>query len=78
MVQKRLKKYLDLDVITVTGKTLGENLEEIEKDGFFERNIGYLHNYGLERDDVIFHPKHEYTKKLLAAVPRLEGKRFAK
>jgi len=54
MVQKRLKKYLDLDVITVTGKTLGENLEEIEKDGFFERNIGYLHNYGLERDDVIF------------------------
>ena len=53
MVQIMLKDHLDLDVLTVTGKTLGENLEEIQRDGFFERNIGYLHNYGLEREDVI-------------------------
>ena len=53
-VQVELQKYLDLDVMTVTGKTLGENLEEIQKSGFFERNIGYLHNYGLEKEDVIF------------------------
>ena len=53
MVQVMLKDHLDLDVLTVTGKTLGENLEEIQRDGFFERNIGYLHNYGLEREDVI-------------------------
>lgn len=53
MVQLRLKNFLDLDVMTVTGKTLGENLEDIQRDGFFERNIGYLHNYGLERDQVI-------------------------
>ena len=43
--------------MTVTGKTLGENLEEIEKDGFFERNVRYLHNYGLERKDVICRPE---------------------
>lgn len=30
------------------------------------------------RDDVIFHPRHDYTKQLLNAVPKLEGKRFAK
>lgn len=54
MVQEMLKDYLDLDVLTVTGRTLGENLERIKKDGFFERNLGYLHNYGLEREDVIF------------------------
>lgn len=54
MVQLKLEKYLDLDVLTVTGKTLGENLEEIEKSGFFQRNLGYLHNYGLKREDVIF------------------------
>jgi DNA-binding HxlR family transcriptional regulator len=30
----------DLGVLTVSGKTLGENLEEIQKDGFFERNQG--------------------------------------
>lgn len=54
MVQEMLKDYLDLDVLTVTGRSLGENLERIKKDGFFERNLGYLHNYGLEREDVIF------------------------
>lgn len=54
MVQWMLRDYLDLDVMTVTGKRLGDNLEIIRKDGFFERNLGYLHNYGLEREDVIF------------------------
>ena len=53
MVQIMLKDYLHLDVMTVTGKTLKQNLEEIEDSGFFERNIGYLHNYGLKREDVI-------------------------
>lgn len=54
MVQIYLKDMLHLDVMTVTGKTLGENLEDLEKDNFFARNLGYLHNYGLERDQVIF------------------------
>lgn len=54
LVQLYLKDMLHLDVMTVTGKTLGENLEDIQKDNFFERNIGYLHNYGLTRDEVIF------------------------
>ena len=25
-----------------------------KRDNFFERNLGYLHNYGLEREQVIF------------------------
>lgn len=54
MVEWMLRDYLDLDVLTVTGKTLGENLEELWKDNWFERNLGYLHNYGLEREQVIF------------------------
>ena len=48
-----LADYLDLDVMTVTGKTLGENLEELEKNSFFEIGEGYLHNYGLQVEDVI-------------------------
>lgn len=52
-VQRELAKYLDLEVLTVTGKTLGENLEELEQDHFFERNEGYLHNYGLTAREVI-------------------------
>lgn len=57
MVQLLLKDYLDLDVMTVTGKTLGENLEEVEKEHFFERNEGYLSNYGLKRSQVILPPE---------------------
>lgn len=53
MVQLMIKDYLYLDVMTVTGKTLRENLEELEKDNFFDRNLGYLTNYGLKREDVI-------------------------
>lgn len=53
-VQLLLKEHLHLDVMTVTGKTLGENLEELEQNGFFERYLGYLSNYHLERDEVIF------------------------
>lgn len=55
-VQLLLKKYLHLDVMTVTSRTLGENLESLEKSGFFARYIGYLANYHLERDDVIYPP----------------------
>ena len=53
-VQKLLRDYLHLDVLTVTGKTLGENLEDLERSGFFTRYLGYLANYGLTRDEVIF------------------------
>ena len=70
MVQVMLKDHLDLDVLTVTGKTLGENLEEFQRDGFFERNIGYLHNYGLEREDVITPVE---TTKEMGSIAVLKG-----
>lgn len=59
MVQWLLRDMLDLDVITVTGETLGENLEKLKKEGFFERNQGYLYNYSLKRNDVIANPDDE-------------------
>ena len=68
MVELYLKDMLHLDVMTVTGKTLGENLEDLERDNFFARNLGYLHNYGLERDDVIF-PVAKATEKGSVAIP---------
>jgi dihydroxy-acid dehydratase len=52
-IQIELKDVLDLSVMTVTGKTLGENLKQLEKSGFFQRGQGYLANYGLKREDVI-------------------------
>jgi dihydroxy-acid dehydratase len=52
-VQIELRDMLDLNVMTATGKTLGENLAEMEKEGFFRRGEGYLANYHLKPEDVI-------------------------
>jgi len=43
-VMLELRDMLHLDCLTVTGKTLGENLEEIEHSRFFAERIGYLNN----------------------------------
>jgi dihydroxy-acid dehydratase len=52
-VQIELADILDLNVMTVTGNTLGENLERLKTEGFFQRGEGYLANYRLKREDVI-------------------------
>lgn len=36
-VMEEIKPMLHLDAMTVTGKTLGENLEELKENGFYER-----------------------------------------
>ena len=36
-IMEEIKSCLHLDAMTVTGKTLGENLEELKKNGFYER-----------------------------------------
>lgn len=35
-VMEEIKSMLHLDVMTVTGKTLGENLEDLKKNGFYD------------------------------------------
>lgn len=52
-VQEELKEYLNLDVLTVTGKTLGENLKDMKESGFYDRNLGYLFNYNLKKEEII-------------------------
>jgi dihydroxy-acid dehydratase len=53
-VMLELRDLLHLDCLTVTGKTLGENLEEIEQSPFFfaERR-GYLNNFKIDKDEII-------------------------
>ena len=38
-VMEEIKDMLHLDVMTVTGKTLGENLEELKKNGFYDHCV---------------------------------------
>lgn len=49
-----LRELLHLDVLTATGRTLGENLEACSKTGFF-RQRQFLQNYGLTPEEII-HP----------------------
>ena len=52
-VMEEIKSMLHLDVMTVTGKTLGENLEELKHNGFYETCHSYLEKWNLKPTDVI-------------------------
>jgi dihydroxy-acid dehydratase len=50
---KKLKDYLNLDALTVTGKTLGENLRELEEENYFSKVQRFLNNYKVEPEAII-------------------------
>lgn len=52
-VMLELRDMLHLDCLTVTGKTLGENLEEIAGSRFFAERIGYLNNVKVSRREIL-------------------------
>ncbi len=52
-IMEEIKDHLDLDVMTITGKSLGENLEDLKKSGFYERCDELLAKTGLKRTDII-------------------------
>ncbi|MBV9095675.1 MAG: dihydroxy-acid dehydratase [Streptosporangiaceae bacterium] len=53
-VMLELRDLLHLDCLTVTGKTLGENLQEIEQNPFFfSERRGYLNNFNIDKDEII-------------------------
>ena len=52
-IMEEIKDFLHLDAMTVTGKTLGENLEELRKSGYYEKCESYLKPYGLKWQDII-------------------------
>jgi dihydroxy-acid dehydratase len=52
-IMLELRDMLHLDCLTVTGKTLGENLAEIENSRFFAERAGYLNNVKIPKDEII-------------------------
>ncbi|MDT8715088.1 dihydroxy-acid dehydratase [Clostridium sp. 19966] len=52
-IMEEIKQFLHLDVLTVTGKTLGENLEEIKKSDFYKKCNSYLSKFNVSKQDVI-------------------------
>lgn len=66
MIQWLLRDRLDLSVMTVTGKTLGENLEDLMNDRYFERVQSYLANHRISPQDIIISPEKASKKGSIA------------
>ncbi len=52
-IMEEIRDYLHLDVVTVTGRTLGENLDELRRNGFYDTCRGYLPALGVQAVDII-------------------------
>ena len=65
-IMEEIKQHLHLDVMTVTGKTLGENLDELKNNGFYKKCEKWLDEFNkrygikLTRQDII----HPYDKAI--------------
>ncbi len=58
-IMEEIREHLHLDVMTVTGKTLGENLRELKENGFYERcgqrlkEFNRRYQTALTKEDII-------------------------
>ncbi|MDD6211755.1 MAG: dihydroxy-acid dehydratase [Clostridiales bacterium] len=58
-IMEEIRDHLHLDVMTVTGKTLGENLDELKQNGFYIRCQEWLQKFNerydisLKKEDII-------------------------
>lgn len=52
-VMEEIKDFLHLDVLTVTGKTLGENLKDLKNSDYYEQCYKELEERGFKKEDII-------------------------
>ncbi len=58
-IMEEIRQHLHLDALTVTGKSLGENLDELKQNGFYERcgkwleDFNQRYNVSLKKEDII-------------------------
>jgi dihydroxy-acid dehydratase len=62
-IMLEIREHLHLDAMTVTGRTVGENLKELERQHFIQHVRRHLESYKVRAEDVIYP----------AAKPRGEG-----
>jgi Dihydroxyacid dehydratase/phosphogluconate dehydratase len=58
-VMEEIKGRLHLDVMTVTGKTLGENLEDLKSSGYYEKCDEYLVKLGIKKQRLFVNLKSQ-------------------
>ncbi len=50
---KEIQSFLHMDVMTVTGKTLQENLDDLEASGYFEKRYEELKKLNVKKEDIL-------------------------
>src|SRR5260370_143346 len=65
-----LRDLLHLDGMTVSGRTVGENLERVRQTGFLTETRRYLNNYKIGWRDVIFPRERPFKPSGAIAVLR--------
>lgn len=70
-IMESIKDYLNLDVMTVTGKTLRQNLEDLKKSGYYENCLKHLDDIQVKREDIIRTINHPLNKE--GAIAILKG-----
>ncbi len=52
-IMEELRPLLHLGALTVSGKTLGENLDALQESGYYEQCAAYLARTGLRKEEII-------------------------
>ncbi|WP_010168939.1 dihydroxy-acid dehydratase [Candidatus Epulonipiscium viviparus] len=53
-IMEEIKHLLNLDAMTITGKTIAENLIELKNNGYYEKCFKYLADTNLDQRDIIY------------------------
>lgn len=70
-VMRQIKQYLNLDVLTVTGETLGDNLENLEKSKYFKSCNKYLKKKKISKEKIILNSDNPISSQ--GAIAILKG-----
>lgn len=67
-IMEEIKEFLHLDVMTVTGKTLGENLENLKKNGYYQKCNVELEKRNIKKEEIIKSVKNPIQKQGALAI----------
>ena len=62
-IMEELRDFLHLDAMTVTGKTVGENLDALSNNDYYKEHEAYYEGSGVEKSQVLFTAEHPLNEE---------------
>ena len=62
-IMEELRDFLHLDAMTVTGKTVGENLDALAANDYYKEHEAYYEGSGVEKSQVLFTVEHPLNEE---------------